>query len=221
MAELRIIGTPHSNFTSTCRIVCIEKGVPHVFDQRRPHSPEVDSINPFGLIPVMRHGDVQLFECRAICRYIDRVFEGPSIVPSDPEKEALTEQWVSAVTTSIDQLLMRRFLQRYTRPGPDGTPDQAAISAALSDMSVKFSMLDHAVEKTGYLVGDEFTLADAYLVPILFFVTKLPNSAELLAQNSSLQNYWEKHRKRASIQDTSPLPDYEPTPAYYARFSKQ
>ena len=54
MTDLHIIGTPHSNFTWTCRIVCVEKGVPYTFDQVRPHTPEVESISPFGLIPVMR-----------------------------------------------------------------------------------------------------------------------------------------------------------------------
>ena len=86
MTDLHIIGVPHSNFTWTCRTVCVEKGVPYTFDQVRPHTPEVESINPFGLIPVMRHGEVQLFEARAICTYIDRAFSGPSIVPLDPKK---------------------------------------------------------------------------------------------------------------------------------------
>jgi glutathione S-transferase len=223
MPEVNIIGTPHSNFTWTTRIVCVEKGVPYTFDPLRPHTPEVESISPFGLIPVMRHGIVQIFESRAICTYIDRAFQGPSLVPADdPVKAALTEQWVSAITTSIDPLLMRRYVLKHATPGtPDGKPDQAAIDVALPAMPEQFSMLDRAVSTTGYLIGDTFTLADAYLVPILFFMTKLPESVEMLAKSTSLQNYLGCHLKRESIRDTSPSQDYEASPAYYAQWGRQ
>lgn len=222
MPELHIIGTPHSNFTWTTRIVCVEKGVPYTFDPLRPHTPEVEAISPFGLIPVMRHGTVQLFESRAICTYIDRAFQGPSLVPSDPVKSALTEQWVSAITTSIDPLLMRRYVLKHATPGtPDGKPDQGTINVALAAMPAQFSMLDRAVSTTGYLVGDGFTLADAYLVPILFFMTKLPESEEMLAKSRSLQNYLGDQLQRESVRDTSPSPEYEASPAYYARWGRQ
>lgn len=222
MPELQIIGTPHSNFTWTTRIVCVEKGAPYVHVQLRPHTPEVQRISPFGLIPVMRHGDVQVFEARAICTYIDRVFPGPSLIPSEPVKAALTEQWVSAVTTSVDRLLMRQYVLKHATPGtPDGKPDRAAIDAALSLMPTQFSMLDRTVGTTGYLVGDAFTLADAYLLPILFFMTKLPESAEMLTNLTSLRSYFERHFNRASIRDTAPPPDYAASPSYYARWGRQ
>lgn len=222
MPELQIFGTPHSNFTWTTRIVCGEKGAPHVHVPLRPHTPEVQRINPFGLIPVMRHGDVRIFEARAICSYVDRVFPGPSLVPSDPVKAALTEQWVSAVTTSVDRLLMRQYVLKHATPGtPDGKPDRVAIDAALALMPAQFSILDRAVGATAHLVGDAFTLADAYLVPILFFMTKLPESAEMLAAAKSLRSYFEDHCNRASIRDTAPPPDYAASPTYYARWGRQ
>lgn len=222
MPELQIIGTPHSNFTWTTRIVCVEKGVPYVHAQLRPHTPEVQRISPFGFIPVMRHGDVQVFEARAICTYIDRAFPGPSLIPSDPVKAALTEQWISAVMTSVDRLLMRQYVLKHATPGtPDGIPDRGAIDAALALMPTHFSMLDRAVGTTGYLVGEAFTLADAYLVPILFFMTKLSESAQMLANAKSLQSYFERHFSRASIRDTAPPPDYAANPSYYARWGRQ
>jgi glutathione S-transferase len=220
--ELEIIGTPHSNFTWTTRIVCIEKGVPYVHVQLRPHTPEVQRISPFGLIPVMRHGDVRVFEARAICTYVDKAFPGPSLIPSHPVKAALTEQWVSAVTTSVDRLLMRQYVLKHATPGTaDGKPDRNAIDGALKLMPAQFSMLDRAVSETGYLVGDVFTLADAYLLPILFFMTKLPESAEMFAKARNLRSYFERHFDRASIRDTAPPADYAASPAYYARWGRQ
>jgi glutathione S-transferase len=117
---------------------------------------------------------------------------------------------------------MRRYVLKHATPGtPDGKPDQATINLALSAMPGQFSVLDRAVCSTGHLVGDKFTLADAYLVPILFFMTKLPESAEMLAKSSSLQNYLRYHLKRESIRNTSPSEDYEASPSYYARWGRQ
>jgi glutathione S-transferase len=222
MPELQLIGTPHSNFTWTTRVVCVEKGVPYTHVQLRPHTPEVESISPFGLIPVMRHGDVQLFESRAISAYIDRAFEGPSLVPSDLVPAALTEQWISAVSTSIDSLLMRRYVLKHATPGtPDGKPDRAAIEAALLSMPARFSMLDRAVSATGHLVGGAFTLADAYLVPILFFMTKLPESKEMLVKSKNLLSYLERHLRRDSVRQTAPPQDYVASRSYYSQWDRR
>jgi len=81
MAQLEIIGVPQSNYVWAVRMVCAEKGVPYEHNPVRPHSPDVDAVHPFGKVPVMRHGDVTLCESKAIATYIDRVFDGPKVIP--------------------------------------------------------------------------------------------------------------------------------------------
>src|ERR1700686_2053586 len=97
MPELELIGAAPSNYVWTCRIALAEKGVRYKQNEARPHTPEVDAIPPFGKIPAMRHGEVTLCESRAILSYIDNVFPGPKLAPSDPVKAAQVEQWVSIV----------------------------------------------------------------------------------------------------------------------------
>ena len=97
MPELEIIGAPQSNFVWVCRIAAAEKGLAVKLDPARPHTPVVDAIHPSGKIPVMRHGDVTLFESRAICAYIDKAFPGPSLIPADAKSAALTV--IHAATT--------------------------------------------------------------------------------------------------------------------------
>ena len=106
MADLEILGMPQSNYVWTCRIVCEEKGVPYKVVPARPHTPELDAIHPFGQMPALRHGSVKLFESKAIATYIDRIFPGPALIPTDPVGQALTEQWVSSVNTMIDPILL-------------------------------------------------------------------------------------------------------------------
>jgi len=207
MPELQIIGAPQSNYVCVARIACREKGVPYTLVPARPHSPEVDAIHPFGKIPVMRHGEVTLCESRAICYYIDHAFDGPPLVPRDPVLGAQTEAWISLVNTTIDPLLVRQYLRAYVFPNtPDGSPDRAAIAAALPKMEEHFAILDRAVAGTGHLVGDRFTLADMNLLPILFYVNKMPESGAMLRRATNLALYFERHWARPSAQEAAPPP---------------
>jgi glutathione S-transferase len=207
MAELQIIGAAQSNYVCATRIACREKGVPYTLVPARPHSPEVDAIHAFGKIPVMRHGDVTLAESRAICFYIDHAFDGPSLVPRDPVLGARAEQWISLVNTQIDPLLVRQYLRAHFFPNtPGGSPDRAAIEAALPKMEEQFALLDRAVARTGYLVGDSFTLADINLLPILFYMNKMPESGAMLARATNLDAYYRRLWARPSAQEATPPP---------------
>jgi glutathione S-transferase len=178
MADLKIIGAPQSNYVWAVRMVCEEKGVPYDLVDVRPHSPEVDAIHPFGKIPVMRHKELELCESKAIATYVDRTFGGPKLFPDDPRREALVEQWVSLVNTTTDPLMVRVYLLNYVfSKGKDGQPDRATIDAAVPTLQKQIGILDAAVVKTGYLVGDQYTFADINVLPILFYVNRFPEAA--------------------------------------------
>lgn len=210
MSELKIIGAPGSNFVWVTRIACVEKGVPYTLIPTMPHTPEVDAIHPFGKIPVMQHGKVTLCESRAICAYIDRAFDGPPLLPVDPVKAAQVEQWLSIVNTCVDPILVREYLRAWFFPDTgDGSPDRKAIDAVLPRMQGQFTALDAAVAATGYLATDAFTLADMNLLPILFYMNKMPESRAMLAGATRLRGYFDRHVQRSSVQQTLPesMPD--------------
>ena len=205
MSDLQIIGAPASNFVWVTRIACAEKGVPYTLVPTPPHTPEVRAIHPFGKIPVMRHGAVTLCESRAICAYIERTFPAPALIPAEPAAAALVEQWLSLINTHVDPLLVRRYLRAYFFPDTaDGSPDRKAIEAALPEMRAEFAVLDAAVSATGYLAGNSFTLADIDLLPILFYMNKMPESRRMLAESKHLQAYFERHMERPSVKGTFP-----------------
>jgi glutathione S-transferase len=205
MAELQIIGGPQSNFVWATRIACVEKGVPYRHVTAMPHTPEVDAIHPFGKIPVMRHGDMTLCESRAIISYIDRAFDGPALMPRDPIVAAQIEQWMSMICTTIDPLWLRQYYAAYVLAARgNGIIDRARIAAAIPQMEPQFAVMDRAVAKTGHLVGESFTLADAYLTPIVFYMNAVPESAALMAKTSHLKPYLDRHIARQSVQQTRP-----------------
>jgi glutathione S-transferase len=67
-------------------------------------------------------------------------------------------------------------------------------------------VLDKAVAKTGYLVGNRFTFADINLLPILYIVRQLPEAASALAATPHLAGYYERHKARPSFNRTVPPP---------------
>ena len=206
MAALEIIGVPQSNYVWVVRMVCEEKGVSYDYKPERPHSPAVDAIHPFGKIPVMRHGDVELCESKAIATYIDRVFDGPKVIPEDVKLAAQVEQWVSLGNVEFDKVMIRQYVVGYVFPKEAGKPDMAAIGEAAQRMKPQVEVLDRAVARTGHLVGDSLTLADINILPMLFYANRFEEGKALLGGAKNLSAYMERHFARPSFQKSKPPP---------------
>jgi glutathione S-transferase len=207
MPELQIIGLPQSNYVWVTRIACHEKGVSYTLVPVMPHTPEIEAVHPLGKIPALRHGDLTLAESRAICFYIDHAFNGPPLVSRDPAVGAQTEQWISIVNTHFDVLVARPYVGAYFFPGTsDGSPNRAVIEPVLAKLEAQFAMLDRAVAKTGHLVGNSFTLADMNLLPMMFYLDKLPESRTMLRRHANLNTYYERNIARPSVKEAVPPP---------------
>jgi glutathione S-transferase len=207
MAELEIIGVAQSNYVWAVRIAATEKGVPYKFTPLRPNTAEVGAIHPFSKIPVMRHGDFELFESKAIATYIDRTFDGPALIPADAKGAALTEQWISCVNTLIDPTCVRQYIVSYVFPGtPDGSPNRAKIDAALPAMEKQLAVLDKALARNGHLVGDTLTFADMNLFPIAFYLQRFPESKAMVQSQKHLTGFIERMLARPSVKATTPPP---------------
>jgi glutathione S-transferase len=207
MPNVEIIGFAPSTYVRVVRMACEEKGVPYDLKPVGPHSAEVAAIHPYGKIPVMRHGDFELAESKAIATYLDRTFPGPKLVPDDARAGALTEQWVSIVNTMMDAPMVRTYLFNYLFPKTaDGKPDRAAIEASLSKLNECIGILDKAIGKNGNLACKDFTFADMNLLPILFYVRNFPEGGAAIAAAKNLAAYYDRHAQRPSFKATVPPP---------------
>ena len=202
-----IIGSARSSYTHAVRLICEEKGIDYVLTEKPLRAPEIRAIHPFGKMPVLRHGDFQLFESKAIATYLDRSFPAPFLFPSDARLAALTEQWISLVNTLVDQTLIRTYIYAYIAPKTGGAaPDRETIEAVMPALREQIAVLDKAVAATGYLVGDDVTFADLNLLPILHRVQLAPEGARALADATHLTRYYERHTARPSFKRTTPPP---------------
>jgi glutathione S-transferase len=204
MAELEIIGTPMSNYVRALRMMCEEKSVPYKLTPARPHTPEVNAIHPAGQVPCMRHGDVTLFESKAIASYIDRVFAGPKLIPDDAVAAAKVEQWVSYGNGKVDRWIMREFVVPSVFFDKAKGPDTAKINAALPEIEKCVMALDKAVAQTGYLVGHDVTYADCNVLPMLATAANFPPTQEIISKAKALSAYISKLTARPSYKNTAP-----------------
>lgn len=206
MPDVQIIGLPQSNFVWAARIALAEKGVAHENVPAPPHSPEVLAIHPMGKIPVLRHGSVALGESRAIIDYVNAAFDGPALVPADPEAARRSDSWTSMITSTVEPLLIRQYVFAYFFPtGVGGGPDLAAIEALMPRMTSVLDVLEQALA-AGNLGQGQFGRVDAYLVPILFCANMMPEGAARIAARPLLSSYLESGLARPSVQATMPPP---------------
>jgi glutathione S-transferase len=217
MTKPEIIGSLRSTYTRVVCMACEEKGIDYVLTETRLGAPEIFAIHPLGKMPVLRHGDLVLFESKAIATYLDRSFAGPQLIPADPYLAGLTEQWVSFVNTAVDRTLIRTYLYAYIKAMMTGEPpDRVSIDAVVPDMRKQIDILDRAVTRTGYLAGEHITLADLNLLPILDSVVLAPEGAEAVAAAAHLSHYFETHKARPSFLRTAAVvgpPEREPARA--------
>lgn len=206
MNQLVIHGIAQSNFVWAVRIAIAEKGLDHALVADPPHAGPVAAIHPLGKVPVLVHGDVRLFESRAIVGYVDAAFDGPALVARDRVRAAQQEAWVSLIITSIDPVLVRRYLFAFLFPGTeDGAPNAAAMKECRDDVARHLGVLDRAVSE-GHILGEDFALPDAWAIPILAYLSRLPTWSELSAPFPTLADANQRALQRASVVATTPPP---------------
>ena len=200
---LQIIGIPQSNFVRAVRMVAEEKNIAYELIPAAPHSDDIRMMSPTGKVPGMRHRDLQISESQAIARYIDNTFDGPSLIPTDPNKAAKVEQWVSIAATDIDQLLMRNYVVEYVfHKDDDGNVVRRKIDRAVKRFPTMFEMIGNAVAD-GYFGTNAFSMADCFLTPILNATNMWPEGKERIQATDPVREYFSRMSQRESFKNTA------------------
>ena len=202
------------------RMVCEEKSIAYDLKEAGPRSPEAFAIHPFGKIPVLRHGDFELCESKAIATYLDLGFPGPKLIPTEPRHAALTEQWVSLVNTRIDTTMIRTYLFAYIFPKTeDGRPDRQAIAAVAPARRARDRPARSRRCQSGLSRRRQLDLCrhqpDADFVPD---AQHFPEGVAAIAAAKPLADYYQRLAARPSFQNTIPPPGSANAPAVGQRW---
>ena len=203
---LSLLGDSRSTYTRTARMALAEKNVPYTLVPGRPHSPDVLAVHPFGRIPALRDGEIDVWETAAILNYIDECFDtGVTLRPGTIMERTRAAQWISAVNSYLYDTMVRRFVLQFLFPKGEGSkPDRTVIDAALAEMPAQLAALDQAYAHGAYVAGNSFSGADLFVAPILAYVQAFPEGAQLMAQYPNLMRGQALVRARASFTATNP-----------------
>lgn len=158
-------------FSHRCRIVLFEKGMDfQVIDVDLFNKPEdIAVINPYNRVPVLVDRDLVLYESNIINEYIDERFPHPQLMPPDPIMRARARQLLH--TFELELFSHIEALEK----NPKGTDkERAHVRDQLTQLAPMFA-------KQKFLLGDEFSMLDVAIAPLLWrldhYGIELPRSA--------------------------------------------
>ena len=208
MTDLLLYGGPHSSFVRTTRMALIERGVAYTLMPCPPGHVDGDARHPFGKIPFLRYGDFILAESIAIIRFTEREFpSSPSLWPTDTLRAALCDQCVSAISDSVVQRIgFGICFPRLAAPVLGFPVDEAAVAKAVARLPETLSELERPFGTQPYLTGDTMTVADLYLVPILYYLGMTEEGQAALPAFPAIAQWQARMAERPGVRATVPPP---------------
>ena len=128
-------------------------------------APEFLAINPNGRLPAIEDSGFVLVESLAITLYLAKKHSPGRLYPATLEGEAKTWQWSLWAVTEVDRGVNIWSLHAVRLPPEER--DAGKRAEALKVLEAPFRVLDAAVAKQPYLLGEAFTVADLNVAAVI------------------------------------------------------
>jgi glutathione S-transferase len=150
----------------------------------------------------VRHGDTVVHDPNAIGVYLDAVFGGKALVPQPAAQQARVHQWLSLVTGSLYEAMLKHWV--FAPAGPTPLPEPT-VKQARARATRLLEHADAALQHSRFLAGDQISLADLWLYPPLFYLAADADGMELLSRLHNLLQFIETMERRPSAELTRPF----------------
>ena len=151
-------------------------------------SPDYLKINPMGKVPAIQDGDVSVAESAAICAYVAERYPEAKLAPpvGDPRR-AKYLQWLFFGPGCIEPAMVQVSTKIEMNP----------VAAGWGDAQRVFDVLDDALAKGPWLLGETFSAADIIIGSGLNFSVRL---FKMIASRPSFEAYIERCLARPAFQ---------------------
>lgn len=131
-------------------------------------TPEFRAMNPRGLVPVLRDGDLVVWESCAILRYLASAYgDGGAFWPADPAARARVDIWAEWGKNELSQAFTAPIFWLRVRTAAKDR-DEAALAAAIAKFEKHLDLLEGRLQGRSYVTGEDFTAADIVIGHLLF-----------------------------------------------------
>ncbi|HEY7244210.1 MAG TPA: glutathione S-transferase family protein [Xanthobacteraceae bacterium] len=127
--------------------------------------PEYLAINPNGRLPAIEDDGFTLWESLAITLYLAKKHSAGRLYPATLRGEAKAWQWSLWSVQEVDRGVNIWSLHAVRLPA--GERDPARREEALNVLAAPFKVLDGALSGGGYLLGEDFTIADLNVAAVI------------------------------------------------------
>jgi glutathione S-transferase len=139
-------------------------------------TPDYLRLNPNAKVPTLVDGSLVIWESNTILRYLAAKTKS-ALYPDDLGKRAQVEKWMDWQLASLNNPYLAMFREAKLEPAKRS----ADFAAQQKDLGAQLSILDKSMRK--WVAGDELTIADICLAPIVYrclrFGVELPELANV------------------------------------------
>jgi glutathione S-transferase len=156
-------------------------------------TPEYLAINPMGKVPALQDGEATLAEAAAICAYVAERYPQSRLAP--PLGDSLRAKylyWLFFAPGCIEPAMVQLATKVEMNP----------VAAGWGDAQRVFDVLDAALQKGLWILGDSFSAADVAIGSGLNFAVRL---FKMVPSRPSFERYIDRCAARPAFQRASAI----------------
>lgn len=158
------------------------------------------AVNPMGKVPAIRHGDLVVTECAAICAYLADAFPDARLAPP-PAERGHYYRWLFFAAGPLEAATTNRML------GFEATAEQEQM-AGYGRLDTVIDVLETALAGGGHVAGERFSAADVYVGSHVHWGM---DTMQTIDRRPAFVDYWERlsgreARRRAEALDAALMP---------------
>jgi glutathione S-transferase len=128
--------------------------------------------NPNGVVPTLLHGDNVVWESNTILRYLSNVLSASRLYPTEAVARAQVERWMDWQLSTFGPANVLLYQSIIRTPAPLRRPD--VIEKHRLRNAELVIMLNGVLSQQEFVAGNEFTLADIAIGPLVHRWFNLP-----------------------------------------------
>jgi glutathione S-transferase len=160
-------------------------------------APAYLAVNPMGKVPAIRHGDTVVSEAAAICAYLADAFPGARLAPPPGDRlRGPYYRWLFFGAGPLEAAWTNKAAGLVVPPERERMMGYGRFETVVE-------VLERAVSRAEYVVGDSFTAADVYLGSGIRFGMQFG----MIEKRPAFEQYWQRLSARPAAQRAKEIDD--------------